>query len=146
MSAHAGTLRAVSSVLIRKPQAEVAALYRTYATWPKVFPTIRAVRLLREEAGRTTLEIDHREGRVINILTVVSPEEIKLEEVKRKYDATFLNRFEAVPEGTRYTLVGDIALKGPYKVLGPFLKGYIRKQMNAFVLEPLKIYAEGHAI
>lgn len=79
---------------------------------------------------------------MVNILTAVSAEEIRLEEFKKRYDAVFLNRFEAVPEGTRYTLVGDISLKGLYRLLAPFLKGYIRKQMSKWVLEPVKTRAE----
>jgi hypothetical protein len=137
-----GTVQVQTSTLIHAPQPRVIAIYRDYHTWPKFFPTIKAVRLLSEEGNKTTLEIDHQEGRVINTLTFISAQDIRLEEVKKKYDATFLNRFEAVSEGTRYTLVGDIFLKGIYKLLTPFLKKYIRKQMTALVLEPLKRYAE----
>jgi Polyketide cyclase / dehydrase and lipid transport len=138
-----GTVQVQTSTLIHAPQVRVADIYRDYHNWPKLFPTIKAVHLLlREETNKTTLEIDHQEGLVINTLTFISSEDIKLEEVKRKYDATFLNHFEAAPEGTRYILVGDISLKGIYKLLTPFLKKYIRKQMTALVLEQLKRYAE----
>lgn len=137
-----GILRVETCTLIHAPQARVIAVYRDYTNWPKIFPTIKAVRLLCEEPNKITLEIDHREGLVANILTFISSEDIKLEEFKKKYDATFLNRFEAVSEGTRYTLIGDISIKPPYKVLAPFLKGYISKQMKKFVLEPVKTRAE----
>jgi Polyketide cyclase / dehydrase and lipid transport len=141
-----GTLRVVTSTLIHAPQPLVVEIYRDYKNWPKFFPTIATVRLLREETNKTTLELDHREGHVINILTVISEEEIRLEEVKKKFDATFFNRFEAVNEDTRYTLTGDISLKGIYKLFAPLLRGYVRKQMTEFVLEPVKHYAESQSL
>ncbi|HMB29907.1 MAG TPA: hypothetical protein VKS99_17485, partial [Blastocatellia bacterium] len=99
---------------------------------------------VRDEPGRKVLEIDHREGRVINILTLVSQEEVELEEFKKKYDGKFVNRFEAVSGGTRFTVAADISLKGDYKLLAPFLGSYIRKQITAFVLDPVKKSAEAH--
>jgi Polyketide cyclase / dehydrase and lipid transport len=132
-----------TSITIRTPQPTVAAIYRNYDDWPRVFPTIKAVRLIREEAGKQILEIDHQEGRVVNILTDVSPEQIELKEWKKRYDATFVNRFEAIPEGTRFTLAADISLKGVYKLLAPFMHGYIRQQMTTLVLDPIRRVAEG---
>lgn len=102
------------SIIIHAPQARVAQQYRDYQSWPQLFPaTIRGVRLMRSEGGRTELEIDHREGKVLNVMTEVSPERVNLWEVKRRYEGSFVNRFEAVPEGTRYTIVADIKLKAP---------------------------------
>jgi hypothetical protein len=84
--------------------------------WPQLFSkTIRAVTLVHQEGDTTTLRIDHREGTVINVLTIVSGEELRLEEFKNKYDATFLNIFEPVPAGTRYRVAADVSLKGAYK-------------------------------
>ena len=117
-------------------------IYRDHQHWSQLFPTIRGVHLLEQNDDTITLEVDHREGRVINRMTVLSPQEIRLEEFKRFYDASFLNRFEADATGTRYTLIGDIRLKGAARILAPFLKGYIRQQMRRFVLEPVKQYAE----
>ena len=132
-----------TSITIRAPQPRVAEIYRNYRDWPRVFPTIKAVRLMREEPGKQILEIDHQEGRVVNILTNVSPEQIELQEWKKRYDATFVNRIEAIPEGTRFTLAADISLKGVYKLLAPFLHGYIRQQMTDLVLNPIRKVAEG---
>jgi hypothetical protein len=41
------------------------------------------VLLVREEPGKKVLEIDHKEGRVINILTIVCPEEVDLRSSRR---------------------------------------------------------------
>ena len=138
-----GMLHVETSTTIQAPQTRVVEIYKDYRNWPKLFPTIKAVRLVREEPGRKILEIDHEEGQVINILTLVSPEEVELEEFKKNYDGKFTNRFEAVPGGTRFTVAADISLKGCYKLLAPFLDGYIRKQITVFVLDPVKKLAEG---
>ena len=138
-----GMLHVETSTTIQAPKTRVVEIYNDYRNWPNLFPTIKAVRLVREEPGRKILEIDHKEGRVINILTLVSPEEMQLEEFKKKYDGKFTNRFEAVSGGTRFTVVADISLKGFYKLLAPFLDGYIRKQITIFVLDPVKKAAEG---
>jgi hypothetical protein len=131
-----------ASTTIHAPQPRVVAIYRDYRGWPRIFPTIKAVRLIGEKVGSQLLEIDHREGCMVNILTCVSAEEIELKEWKKRYDATFLNRFEAIPEGTRFTLVADIALKGVYQLAAPFVRGYIRRQMVRLVLEPIREAAE----
>jgi hypothetical protein len=138
-----GMLHVETSTMIQAPRTRVVEIYQDYRNWPNLFPTIKGVRLVREEPGKKVLEIDHREGRVINILTLVSQEEVELEEFKKKYDGKFVNRFESVPGGTRFTVAADISLKGCYKLLAPFLGGYIRKQITAFVLDPVKKSAEG---
>jgi hypothetical protein len=121
----------------------VAQLYREYQSWPQLFSaTVRGVRPVRSEGGRTELEIDHREGKVPNVMTEVSPERVDLWEAKRRYEGSFVNRFEAVPEGTRYSVEADIKLKGAAKLLGPLLGGYIRRQMIRYVLAPMCIAAE----
>ena len=43
---------------------------------------------------------------------------------------------------SRFTLAADISLKGIYKLLAPFLPGYIRKQMTDLVLDPIRKVAE----
>ncbi len=132
-----------TSVVIHAPQPKVLATYRDYRSWPQIFPTIKAVRLARERPGQRVLEIEHREGHVVNVLTDVAPDEIELKEWKRRYNATFRNRFQVIPDGTRFTLRADIALKGVYGLLAPFVRGYIRHQMVTLVLEPLRRAAEG---
>src|SRR5215475_9911488 len=137
-----GVLHVEASTTIQAPQPRVVEIYQDYRNWPNLFPTIKAVRLVREDSHSKVLEVDHIEGRVINILTIVSPEEVVLEEFKKKYDGKFVNRFEAVPDGTRFTVAADISLKGFYKLFAPLLDGYIRKQITVFVLEPVKKFAE----
>ena len=134
---------AEASIIIRAPWTQVAELYRDHQGWSRVFPaTIRGVRLVRRDGARTELEIEHREGKVVNVLTEVSPQRVDLWETKRRYEGSFVNCFEPVPEGTRYSVTADITLKGPAKLLGPVLGGYIRRQVIRYVLEPLRIAAE----
>ena len=131
------------SMIIRATPAQVAELYRDYANWPRLFPaTIRAVRLVKAEPPVTTLEIVHREGMVPNIMTEVTPERIDLWEAKRLFDGTFINRFEEVAEGTRYTVSATIALRGMLRIFGPFIGWYIRRQIVRYVLKPMRQAAE----
>jgi hypothetical protein len=109
----------------------------------QLFPaTIRGVRHVRSSDGRTELEIDHREGFVPNIMVEVAPDRIDLWEAKRRYDARFENRFEPVPEGTRYTVSADVRLKGVATLLAPVLGPYVRRQLAQFVLRPVRLAAE----
>jgi len=111
----------VVSAEIGAPPELVAALYADYEGWPRLFPaTIRGVRLLADDGQRKTIEITHAsEGKVINILIVVSPQEIRLEEFMRRFDARFINRFEAAGQGTRYSIVADVRLKGVARASSP---------------------------
>jgi hypothetical protein len=134
-----------SSIIIHAPQARVAQLYRDYSNWAQLFPaTIHNTHLVRAEGNRTELAIDHREGLVPNIMTVISANRIDLWESKHGYDANFVNLFEEIPEGTRYTVLADIRLKGIRRLLSPLLKGYIRRQIMRYVLMPMKTAAEGN--
>ena len=134
---------AEASIIIRAPPTQVAQLYRDYERWPQLFPaTIRSVRLLRSEGGKTELEIDHREGRIPNVMTEVGPDRVDLWEAKRRYEGNFVNCFEVVPEGTRYTVAADIKLKGAAKLLGPLLGDYIRRRIVRYVLAPMRVAAE----
>jgi SAM-dependent methyltransferase len=130
---------------INAPPERVAALYADYEGWPQLFPaTIRGVRLLADDGQRKTIEVDHAsEGKVINIMTALSPLEIRLEEFKRRFDARFINRFEAVGEGTRYSIVADVRLKGAARALGPLVTPIVRARLNRFVLEPMRAAVEG---
>jgi hypothetical protein len=67
----------VVSTEIGAPPELVAALYADYRGWPRLFPaTICGVRLLADDSQRKTIEVDHAsEGRAINIMVVVSPNE-----------------------------------------------------------------------
>jgi hypothetical protein len=110
------------------PSTAVAA-YLDYRNWHRLFPlTIRAVKFIWKENNVLTVEVDHKtEGFVINTITVISSHEIKLEEFKPKYNATFINRFEEVSTGTLYTLVANVSMKNLYKLIEPFLKPVLKK-------------------
>ncbi len=128
--------------VIKAPKETVSDVYADYSNWPSVFPTINGVRLIRREGSRQILEIDHAEGKVVNEMVVRSPDEIDLWEIKRRYTARFLNRFQAVPGGTRFAVSGEIYLRGIAKLLQPFLRGYVRRQMERWQLRPVKAAAE----
>jgi hypothetical protein len=139
-------LQVEASTIVRAPKETVLDVYADYPSWPRLFPTISKVRLLRREGPKLVLEVDHAEGKVINELVVRPPDELDLWEVKRRYDARFLNRFQTVPGGTRFTVSGAIYLKGRARLLQPFLAGYVRRQMQRLQLQPVKAEAETHAL
>jgi hypothetical protein len=130
----------IVSTEISAPPELVAAVYADYAGWPRLFPaTIRGVRLLADDGLRKTIEVDHAsEGKVINILIVVSPQEIQLLEFKRRFYARFINRFEAAGQGTRYSILAYVQLKGVMRVLAPLAPPMARARLNRFVLEPMR--------
>ena len=137
-------LHVESSINIDAPPSLVMGRYMDYDNWHKLFPlTIRATRYIKEQNGVLTVEVDHKKaGFVINILTVLSNEEIKLEEFKPKYNAIFINRFQPTAEGTRYTIVANVSLKGIYKIATPFIKSIVKNRIMKFALEPMKKKSE----
>jgi hypothetical protein len=137
-------VHAVASRVIRAAPERVSALYRDYLGWPQLFPaTIRGTRLVGEEGSSKTIEVDHAtEGKVVNVMTVLSPDEIRLEEHKRRYDARFVNRFEPHAQGTRYTVAAEVALKGPLRLLAAIARPIVRWQIDRFVLRPMQALVE----
>jgi hypothetical protein len=131
--------------VVRAPRKTVLDVYADYGSWPQLFPTITAVRLVGREGPKLVLEVDHVEGKVSNELVVRAPDQLELWEQKRRYNARFLNCFEIVPDGTRFTVRGEIHLKGWARLLQPFLQGYVRRQMRQLQLEPVKAEAEARA-
>jgi hypothetical protein len=130
-------------MIIQAPPERVMQLYRDYTQWARLFPaTIRGVRLIRSDGVRTEVEVNHREGFVPNVMTEVGPNRIDLWEAKRHYDATFENRFDPIPEGTRYTVSADVRLKGVARVLAPIVGPIIRHRIRAYVLAPMRRMAE----
>jgi Polyketide cyclase / dehydrase and lipid transport len=138
-------LHVEASTVADAPRQTVLDVYADYAGWPRLFPTISGVRLLRREGPKLVLEVDHVEGKVVNELVVRPPDQLELWEEKRRYDARFLNRFEPVPGGTRFTAHGEIHLKGWARLLRPFLRGYARRRMRRLQLQPVKAEAEARA-
>jgi GNAT superfamily N-acetyltransferase len=138
-------MHVVASTMVSAPKATVSGVYSDYSNWPRLFPTINGVRLLRREGATLVLEISHSEGKVINELLVRSEDEIALWEVHRRFDVQFLNRFETIPGGTRFTVSGEFRLKGFARLLQPFLRGYARRRMERLQLQPVKAEAEARA-
>jgi hypothetical protein len=138
-----------AAIDIAAPPEHVAAVYRDVAKWGDTFPaTIESARVIQTGKNWKEIEVAHKEeGRVPNTLIDLSATEIGLKESKKKFDASFLNRFERASNGgTHYVIHAFISPKGIYKLLKPFLAGYVRhqtlKQMSNFVLGPLKIAVE----
>src|SRR5262245_3113861 len=139
-----GSVRVRVALVIRAAPERLTALYLDYRNWSRVFPaTIRGVRWLETRDGAITVEVDHcTEGRVVNIIRPMSASVIALEEFKPRFDATFVNRFESAPEGTRYVLDAEIRFHMPYALVAPLLRGVVRNRMRRFVLEPMRCAAE----
>jgi hypothetical protein len=138
------SVHAVASQLIEAAPEKVSAMYQDYGHWSELFPaTIRGARLIRENDTTKAIEVDHAtDGPVLNLLTVISPGEIRLEEFKPRYDARFTNRFEADAHGTRYTVEADVQFKGPLRLLAPIARPFVRRRLAKFVLGPMKTMAE----
>jgi Polyketide cyclase / dehydrase and lipid transport len=135
----------VAATMVSAAPAAVCDVYAEYRSWPRLFPTINGVRLLRREGAALVLEVDHLEGTVINELLARPPDEVSLREVHRRFDALFLNRFQAIPGGTRFTVTGEIRLNGAAGLLQPFLRRYVRKRMQRLQWQPVKAEAEARA-
>ena len=119
------------------------SLYLDYGSWPRLFPaTIRGARVVRREGGTTVVEVDHVEGRVMNILHDISPMRIDLDEFKRHYEATFTNEFIPEEDGMRYRLTASVRLKWPYWLAAPFVTPLAIARMRRYVVQPLKAAAE----
>jgi hypothetical protein len=142
MSVHASI-----SQVIRAAPERVSAIYQDYGHWADIFPsTIRGTRLIRENETTKAIEVDHASGgRVLNLMTVVSPNVIRLEEFKPHYDARFTNRFDGDAQGTRYTVSADVQLKGLLRLFALIARPIIRRRIARFVLRPMKAMAEAAA-
>jgi hypothetical protein len=137
------SVHAVASQLIDAAPERVIAMYRDYGHWSDLFPAIRGTRLIRENDTTKAIEVDHaKAGRVLNLLTVIAPGEIRLEEFKPHYDARFTNRFEPDSQGTRYTVIADVQLKGALRLLAPIARPFLRRRIAKLVLRPMKTKAE----
>jgi hypothetical protein len=136
-------IHAVALEHIAAPADRVASLYREPANWASLFPaTIQHARAVRQDGDATVVEVDHVEGKVVNVLRPLSPLRFELTEWKRRYRAVFLNDFRPEAGGTRYTLTADVELRWPYRLLEPFVKLLVLSRMRRYVLAPLKAAAE----
>ncbi|HET6596787.1 MAG TPA: SRPBCC family protein [Anaerolineales bacterium] len=138
-----------AAIHIAAPPERVAAVYRDVEHWGDTFPaTIQSARVIKTGNNWKEVDVTHKqEGRVPNTLIDLSPTEIGLWESKKKFNAGFLNRFERTANGeTHYVVHAYIRPKGIYKLIRPFLVGYVHrqalKQVKGYVLEPLKVAVE----
>lgn len=131
-------IEAVVSEHVNAPADRVRALYRDAGNWARLFPaTIRGARVVRKEGNTTMVEVDHVEGKVVNIPRDSSSTRTDLLEFKRHYDATLVNEFIPEREGMRYTLTASVRLKWPYRLAAPFVKPLVLARMRRYVVEPL---------
>lgn len=144
-----GAIQTKAAIEIAASPERAAAIYRDVEKWGRIFPaTIESARVIEAGDNWQQVEVRHRlEGQVPNTLIFLSETEIGLEESKKMFEASFLNRFlPAEGDGTRYEVTSYVRLKWPYRLLKPFLKGYVHrqsfKQMQRYVLVPLKKAAE----
>lgn len=133
-----------TSLAIKAPAGYLSSLYCDYSGWGRLFPlTIIGAKLQKEEEGKLTVLVDHKKaGKVINILTRTSANEIRLEEFKPLYSAVFLNRFETNHNFTCYRVIAEVKLKTILKIIEPFIGGLVRNRIRKYVLEPMKLYSE----
>lgn len=131
------------SEVIGAPREKVFAISTKSEIWPKIYPHIKSVRRLREQYGEISLELDSVRGGLITLVQRKRAPEKVVEDMKNhKVRGKSSYTFESLPEGTRVTLSFDLEMIGLYKLLAPFAKGYIKKQLMALVLSPLKKAAE----
>lgn len=143
------SIQTQSAIDIAAPPEYVAAVYRNAEKWGETFPaTIERARVIERGENWAQIEVMHKqEGRVPNTLIFLSDTVIALEESKKKFNASFLNEFKVNPDGTtHYVITSYVTPRGIYKLLKPFLQGYVHrhaiKQMNEYVLQPFKKAAE----
>ena len=79
---------------------------------------------------------------MLNLLTVLSVDEVRLDEFKPHYDARFTNRFEPDARGTRFTVIADVQLKGILRLFALIARPFVRRRLAKFVLRPIKAMAE----
>ena len=138
------TVRTTVATMIRAPSDRVMALYLDWERWPLLFPaTIAGVRLERRDATSMTVIVDHRrEGQVRNDVSILSAGVVELREEKPRYSATFVNRFDDVGEGTRYSIDAEVRMRWPWALLAPLLRPVVDRALQRFTLDPVRRAAE----
>lgn len=139
-----GTVRTSVTTTVRAPRDQVVALFLDYTRWPSLFPeTIAGTELVRRDAYSRVVMVDHRrEGHVMNVITACPDGVVVLREFKRRYIATFVNRFAVARAGTRYTIDAEVRLTRPYALVAPLLRGVVERALRRYTMEPLRVAAE----
>src|SRR4030095_12987274 len=129
-------IKVEGSIVINRPIAEVFAFVANFENHPKWESNFQKVKLLtsRPSGVGTTYQCDLK----LPGQTATSKFEITEYEANKKIafggeaagpakpDGSFL--FEAVPGGTKITLLPRPEFRGFFKLLEPMMAGYIRKQ------------------
>ena len=132
-----------ASAIVRAPQERVCAVFTDVTNWPRVFPAIAGVRTIRDDPPRVEVLLEHREGLVPNELIIAAPDLVLLEERKKHYRATFVNRFRALPDGTTsYEVRGWVTLFGWRRLLQIAARPLARRRLSALTVQPVKAAAE----
>lgn len=139
-------IRTAVSAVVDAPPSLVYGTFIDVLGWPEVFPAIAGVTVTRQDASTIEVRVDHREGVVPNVLSLAPPDTVLLRERKRRYDATFANRFTGLPDGrTHYRVDAEIALRGWRRLLASALGWFVRRQLRRLTVEPLRVAAESRA-
>jgi hypothetical protein len=139
-----GTMQTTVAATVSAPRDHVLALFLDYTQWPRIFhETISSTELVRRESHSLLVMVEHRrEGRVLNVLTDCGDGVVALREFKRRFNATFVNRFARVQDGTRYTVDAEVRIKPPFTLIAPFLRGVVERAVRRYTIEPLREAAE----
>jgi len=136
-------LHAETSTFIRADPWKVSGVFSDYLKWPEIFTlTVRDVRLLRRDRKELAIEVDHKEGRVLDVLRILSPAEIEIGERRKKYEARFVYHFEPNRGGTMFRIIAEVKRKKRFAPLRPLLKSALKHRLKRYVAKPLKKYME----
>jgi hypothetical protein len=141
-------VRFQGEIFIAAEPQKVKAVYMDYSNWHNTFSeTIKSAELLYNRCGIMHIEVLHKtEGVVPNELIETAPNELTLKEWKPRYYAVFINRFVPAAKGTIYQVQAQLHLKGIYRALRPFVKGFAPGRLKRFALAPLKKECERQKI
>jgi hypothetical protein len=99
-------IEAIVSEHVNAPADRARALYGDPDNWARLFPaTIRGARVVRKEGNTTVVEVNHVEGKVVNILRDISATRTDLLEFKRTLRRDFRERIHS--RACRHALHAD---------------------------------------
>ena len=134
-------VRIEQAQVVKAPREQVFQAWTDCEAWPTWDPVVFTRVTVTERAGNTVhldaevkvmgLRIKRTERHVLT-----PPEKVEVEGGIRGMTNTTQWKFEAVPEGTMVTAVGEVQLTGPLRLLGALVKwqgqAVLREWMRAF--------------
>jgi len=140
-----GAVHVTVTATLEAMRDRLVGLLLDYTQWPRIFSaSIARTELVRRDARSMVVMVHHRrEGRVVNVLTDCGDGVVVLREFKRRYDATFVNRFDPAPDGTRYTVDAAVRIEQPFTLIAPLLRGVVERAIRRYTIEPLRAAAKG---